>query len=53
MTWMKKLCDVVNFEVSWSARSRYTNMHKTMVIKKGMMNATMMRITMRGIIMKA
>ena len=50
MTWMKKLCDIVNFKVSWSARSLKTSLLET---KKGMMNATMMKITMRGIIMKA
>ena len=50
MTWMKKLCDIVNFKVSWSARSLKTSLLET---KKGTMNATMMKITMRGIIMKA
>ena len=52
MTWMKKLCDLVNFKVSWSERSRKTSLHETMIIKKGMINATM-KITMRDIIMKA
>ena len=34
-------------------KNRKTSLHETMIIKKGMMNATMMKITMRGIIMKA
>ena len=34
MTWMKKLWDLVNFEVSWSVRSPKTSLHETMIIKK-------------------
>ena len=52
MTWMKKLWDLVNFKVSWSVRSPKTSLHETMIIKKSMMNDTMIKITTRGIIMK-
>ena len=45
--------DLVNFKISWSARNLKTSLRENMIIKKCWMNATMMKITIRGIIIKA
>ena len=47
----KKLCNnLANFKISWSARRLKTRMQETMIIKEGMIVATTMVITMRGVV---
>ena len=52
MIFMKRLCSLVNFKVSWSTRKLKVCMHETMIIMGCMIATTGMKITMRGMVTK-
>ena len=47
---MKRLCSLVNFKVSYSARRLKVCMHKIVIIMGGMIATIGMKITMRGMV---
>ena len=50
MNFMKSLCSLVNFKVSWGTRRLKVCMHKIIIIIGGMIATTGMKITMRGMV---